>query len=125
MSETRVIGRPFQPGQSGNPAGRTPISHDVKTLAKKNTKRAFEKILELIDSDDERVALTAAKEVLDRAWGKPATSDDADTEKRNVTINIVRYGDHQSPPQLESEAVSVRTVEVPGGWGEEGGSRLS
>ena len=100
----------FQPGKSGNPAGRKPLSHDVKTLAKQNTKKAFEKILELIDSTDERVALMAAKEVIDRAWGKPQTSDDGDTDKRNVTINIVRYGEFdEKPKEIDGTAVQVRS----------------
>jgi hypothetical protein len=102
--------KPFKPGQSGNPAGRKPLSHDIKTLCKQNTKKAFEKILELIDSDDERVALMAAKEIIDRAWGKAATADGASEDKRNVTINIVRYGEFdEKPKEFDGTAVQVRS----------------
>lgn len=123
MSSLASRGRPFEPGKSGNPKGRTPLSHDIKTLAKKKTKEAFEKIVELMESKDERVALAACKEVLDRAYGRVAQADET-ADQRNVTINIVRYGDNPAPKQLESEAVSVRAVEVPGGWGQEGSSGL-
>lgn len=111
-------------GVSGNPKGRPPASFDIKTLAKSKSRAAFEKIVEHMDDEDPRISLAACKEVLDRAFGRVAQADES-ADQRNVTINIVRYGDNPAPKQLEPETVSVRAVEVPGGWGEEGGSRLS
>lgn len=106
--------KPFQRGVSGNPGGK-PKGEDVRALARKNTKRAFERILSLIDSDDERVAMMAAKEVLDRAYGKPKVAEDDDgAGAKNVTINIVRYtepnaGNH-APQQLDAQVISIRPL---------------
>jgi len=116
----------FEKGKSGNPNGRPKLAHDIKTLAKQKGKAAFEKIIHLMETcDDDRVVLAAAKEVLDRAYGKVQPAAD-ENDNRNVTINIVKYGepDH-APQQLESQAVSIRAVEVPGGWGQKSGSGLS
>jgi hypothetical protein len=106
--------KPFQKGVSGNPGGRKKTD-DVKLLARKHTVAALNRIVELIHSADERVAIMAAKEVLDRAYGKtkPAEEED-DNAKKNVTINILRYTepnarDHASAP-VEAQAISVRTL---------------
>jgi hypothetical protein len=56
---------------AGRPAGsgnKTPP--ELREIARARSPRAFERVLELIESSDERVALAASKEVLDRAWGK-------------------------------------------------------
>ncbi len=105
--------RPFQRGTSGNPGGK-PKGEDVRALARKNTKRAMERIVELIEDADPRVALMAAKEVLDRAYGKPKVAEDSDDDpnsRKNVTINIVRYADRDQPTEpVATETVSVRTL---------------
>ena len=68
---SEIPGR-FKAGQSGNPNGRpkVPEERDIKALARTKTVVAFSKIVELINSDDERVALMAAKEIIERAYGK-------------------------------------------------------
>lgn len=62
----------FQPGQSGNPNGRRPVLKQIQELAQQHSEMAFAKIIELCGSDDEKVALAAAREILDRGYGKPA-----------------------------------------------------
>lgn len=111
-SEKRIANlRPFQRGVSGNPGGK-PKGEDVRGLARKNTRKAMERIVDLIDSDDPRVALMAAKEVLDRAYGKVQPGKD-DADNKSVTINIVRYGDSIKPAQqLDAETVSSRTLAI-------------
>jgi len=105
--------KPFQRGVSGNPGGK-PKGEDVRSLARKNTRRAMERIVELIDDEDPRVALMAAKEVLDRAYGKPKMIEDDDGgDRKNVTINIVRYADDKPAEQLAAPTVSVRTLALP------------
>jgi hypothetical protein len=117
---------PWKPGQSGNPKGRSKAQAEVEVLARDRSKRALERIIELIDSDDERVALMAAKEVLDRAFGKSKTVEDDEGDKRSLTINVIRFADGDKPtPQLATPSVSVRTLAVSGSRGEEGSSGLS
>jgi len=48
---------------------------------------ALDKIVELLQSSDERVALMAAKEILDRGWGRPGPTGEG-TEDRTVVVNI-------------------------------------
>jgi hypothetical protein len=55
-------GRPVGSGNKAPP--------ELRGIARAHSPRAFERVLELIESKDERVALAAVKEVLDRAWGK-------------------------------------------------------
>jgi hypothetical protein len=56
---------------AGRPAGSgNKAPPELREIARAQSPRAFERILELIESKDERVALAASKEVLDRAWGK-------------------------------------------------------
>jgi ABC-type metal ion transport system substrate-binding protein len=90
------------------------VDRDVRALAQKASPRAFQRIVELIECEDERVALMAAKEVLDRAYGKPLPAKD-ETDNKSLTINIIKFTDGNQPPaQLESTAISIRTLEIPG-----------
>jgi hypothetical protein len=79
----------FQPGQSGNPAGR-PVN-PVKMLARENSRVAFEQILTLMRSDDPRIAFAAAQEVLNRGWGKPAQAIVGDDDEAPVQVAIRRF----------------------------------
>jgi len=65
----------FKKGESGNPGGRPKESKDIRDLARKNAPHAFKRILELIDSKNERVAFSAAKEIIERAYGRIPESD--------------------------------------------------
>src|ERR1035441_8171200 len=53
---------------------RVTLLHDASALAREHTGRAIDKIATLIDSMDPRVALEAAKTMLDRAHGKPLSA---------------------------------------------------
>ena len=80
----RQIGKPFQKGVSGNPKGRPRIVTDIRALAKQHGKEAFTKVLELLKSEDPRVAFSAAQEVLNRGYGKPAQSVDVKIEPKEL-----------------------------------------
>jgi len=68
----------FQPGVSGNPGGRP---KGIAAKAREHTDRALEVLVEGMADKDSRVRVAAAKEVLDRGWGKPLTMT-ADVSKR-------------------------------------------
>jgi hypothetical protein len=97
--QPRVIGRPFRPGQSGNPGGRPKSLEHIRSLARDNSVRALERLIELIESDDPRVAIVASKEVLDRAFGKPTPASEKCNEP--VHIQIVRMSDIKDEPRVE------------------------
>ena len=74
----------FEPGKSGNPNGRPKMSDTEKQaakLARENAQRAMNRVLTLIDAQDEKLQFAAAKEVLDRAMGRPATTIAGDPDK--------------------------------------------
>jgi hypothetical protein len=60
----------FKPGQSGNPGGRTPQFAECQRLARELSPRAIQRLGELMESEDERVAVVACNSLLDRAWGR-------------------------------------------------------
>jgi hypothetical protein len=78
---------PFQPGQSGNPSGKGGLYHEAQRICREASPQAARRMVELMNSDDPRVALLAADKVLERAWGKPkevadeATIDPAAAEQ--------------------------------------------
>lgn len=83
---------PFQPGQSGNPGGRSKAPARVIELARAHTGTAIETLVQIMSASkappSSRVA--AAQALLDRGWGKPAQPVDGDGEGGPVTIEIVR-----------------------------------
>lgn len=87
----KVVGRPFTKGVSGNPAGVPRAAVEIKELARKRAPEAFEKICELMRSDDQKIAFYACQEVLNRAYGKPAqavTGEDGGPIEGRLTVNI-------------------------------------
>jgi hypothetical protein len=74
-SRNRGRGRPWKPGQSGNPSGRAPVTPDeleVRQLARQHGKRAISRLAQLAESNDGRVAAIACSALLDRGYGRPS-----------------------------------------------------
>lgn len=65
------VERKWVKGQSGNPGGVGGPVREAQRLAKEATPAAMRRLIELVGSADERVALVAAQGVLDRSMGKP------------------------------------------------------
>src|SRR5690348_4715751 len=59
--------RRWKPGQSGNPSGQTVAYGEVVRLAQSLSLRAIERLGDLMESEDERVATVACNAILDRA----------------------------------------------------------
>jgi hypothetical protein len=78
----------FLPGVSGNRSGRPKVVAEIRELARSHAPLALSKVVALMDHPDPRVALVAAKEVLDRALGRPVQMavDDSEAEARAKEI---------------------------------------
>lgn len=61
----------FQPGQSGNPGGRTKVVGVIRELAQKQAPEAIARLVELMHCDQPTVAVRACEAILDRAIGRP------------------------------------------------------
>jgi hypothetical protein len=67
----RVIGRPFEPGKSGNPSGRPKAFREYQDwLAEFALGPAKEALLRCLHNEDGKVQMMAVKEVADRLFGK-------------------------------------------------------
>ena len=102
--------RMWKPGQSGNPGGKSKTLEEIRSLAKDRSRRALERIVELVESKDEKVDLMASREVLDRAWGKATRATEAtvsfagEFEKFIRELNERRAGklpEHRAPSAQE------------------------
>jgi hypothetical protein len=69
------LGR-WVPGTSGNTGGRPKPPAGLRTRLAELSPRAVERLGELLDSEDERVRLEAARVILDRHLGRPAIQAD-------------------------------------------------
>src|SRR5262249_47391228 len=79
QNRARGKGRPFKPGQSGNPGGRPKTTLELialRDLARKHTPAALNAIVAVMGDikapASARVA--AASELLDRGWGRPTAA---------------------------------------------------
>jgi hypothetical protein len=85
-----MIGRPFEPGKSGNPGGRPKMSPEEREHWKALAAKARGKLEALVDSADcPPNTLTKIAEIAsDQAYGKPVQAVEADiTERRPIIID--------------------------------------
>ena len=64
----------YLPGVTGNPGGRPKVPMDVRSALEAGSLAAAQRLVELVNSEDERVALSASMAILDRVLGKPPAS---------------------------------------------------
>ena len=76
----------FQRGQSGNPGGRPKLPAEMREMFRAKAPEAFEVLSRHLQSPDAKVAIAAATQILDRAYGRPVQSIDA-----NINDDPVRY----------------------------------
>ena len=61
----------FKKGQSGNPGGRPKTVKEVQELAREQTPAAIQSLADIMtNSSSEAARVSAASELLNRAWGK-------------------------------------------------------
>jgi hypothetical protein len=75
-------------GQSGNPAGRPALPAEFREQIRSHTPAAIRVLVDALKDPDARVRVAAAKELLDRGHGKPATV--ADVTLRQEPVDLAR-----------------------------------
>lgn len=82
-----IVPHKFKPGQSGNPNGRPKGSLSLTTIIRQKLEegdraaRLAERLVKIAESGEDRHALTAIEQILDRLEGKPI----AKVEQTNIT----------------------------------------
>lgn len=89
----REPGGRFAPGVSPNPGGRPRVVAKVRELAQQQGETAFQKVVDLMQSNDERIALAAAREILDRAYGKPEQAHKLEGDGAGPTVVVIKKVD--------------------------------
>jgi hypothetical protein len=74
------------PGHSLNPQGRPSLPPEVREALEAGSQRAAERLVELIENPDPRVAAMASTAVLDRLFGRPAQAVDAHVRSEQVDV---------------------------------------
>jgi hypothetical protein len=74
----------LKPGHTANPSGRPRVVAELRDLARAHTPDALKRLVELLQSRNEQTALAAARELLDRGYGKPVQSVEKDVRTFDV-----------------------------------------
>ncbi len=103
MAKARSSGRPFQKGRSGNPGGlskeQAAVRQRVRDILSDAAPFAASRLIELMESDNEKIALSASIEVVNRTLGKvPLAQDDTPEQGRVLQLRIATV---EGKPVLE------------------------
>jgi Family of unknown function (DUF5681) len=90
----------FAKGASGNPGGRPKLPAEVKEMFQAKAPEAFEVLCRHLNSKDPRVAVAAATQILDRAYGRPVQQVDANI---NDESNVRYYAEVPKPCSTTEE----------------------
>jgi hypothetical protein len=96
----------------GKPMARSKVPYQLQQLAKDYTEQAFEVILEIMtDTNNEAsTRLEAAKQVLDRGWGKPAQQINQQVVKYTMQDLEAKLLEHRSEMDIKIE--EARRIEL-------------
>lgn len=106
----RGEGGRFAPGARANPGGRPKIPEDQKTRFKKLTPQAIEVLEKCLSSEDPKIQLEAAKQILDRAYGKPPQSTELKVDLDSSALHLqmlLELGERRRHQQIEGTAVLI------------------
>lgn len=106
------IGTPFPKGVSGNPGGRP---KGIAAKAREHTDKALDVLVAGMDDADPKVRIAAAKEIIDRGFGKAVTMsadvtkqlDDLDDDTLDSAIDALRAAIGASSQAVDGKGPST------------------
>lgn len=79
----------FPKGTSGNPSGQPAAFRAVRKMLEQHVPGAAQKLIELVDHEDPKVALAACKDILDRTLGKAKESVEVKTQGNALLAELL------------------------------------
>ena len=76
----------FQKGGIRNPGGRPKLPAEMREMFQAKSQEALDVLIRCLQSGDDRVAMMAAQAILDRGYGKPMQSIDADVTEDGGSV---------------------------------------
>ena len=97
----------WKPGQRGNPGGRPKVVAEIRELARQHGHEAIQRLVALMHSKNESVAVRAAEALLDRGYGRPLQG----LELNSVDVTPQRWHVELVPtPKREDPAPSNESL---------------
>ena len=97
MSQSRTIAGRFVLGKSGNPGGKKAADPVVKAILLAACPAAAQKLSELVSGDDQRLALDAAKTILERVYGKPTQPIEGSGSLQLIIVSAIPGAPYSEP----------------------------
>lgn len=72
---------------------------ELRALARGAALAALARLTELANSNDERVALAASQELLNRAFGRSPAAASDEPGRQRLVVRVVRFGTAEMPPK--------------------------
>jgi len=103
--------------QSGIPRGTAKVSAEIRDLARNHGAQAIERLVALMHSKNESVAVRATEALLNRGYGRPMQGMEViEKEKpqiaKQISIVFVKPGERNSPGQDERYLPNEQQVQT-------------
>jgi hypothetical protein len=102
----------WKPGQSGNPGGRPKVSAQIRDLARDHGAQAIERLVVLMHSKNESVAVRAAEALLDRGYGRPMQRMELSGQEASCQQTMIRIAFVTPPKRDEGCAIPQRPCPI-------------
>jgi hypothetical protein len=96
-------------GQSGNPGGRPKVMPEIRELARNHGPEAIKRLVALMHSKNQSVAVRAAEALLDRGYGRPMQGLEISEREAPPKHTVIRVT-FVTPPKRDEHIPSHRAL---------------